>query len=140
MAGVTYDAFMKSQEYLAQKDIAALNQLLMFADYSDSLWAEIHRETSIAIRHNILQTSIIATGLVPKPLASLLLDLLGPAIDGLAVHSDLPRHFRFAQPLLQQTESLKPPTLQSIEISLHSCWISHALLCTTNSIKCHYIF
>jgi hypothetical protein len=31
----------------------------MFADYSDSLWAEIHRETSIAIRHNILQTSII---------------------------------------------------------------------------------
>jgi hypothetical protein len=34
-------------------------ELLMFADYSDSLGADIHRGKSVAIRHNILQTSIV---------------------------------------------------------------------------------
>src|SRR6266542_1302240 len=69
---------------------------------------------------------------LPKSFSSLLLDCLSPAIDRLAVRSHLPRYLCFAHSLTSQSESLKPPTLPSIDISLPSCWISHAGLSITD--------
>lgn len=53
-------------------------------------------------------------------------ELPGPTIDGLAMHTDLPRHLRFAQALSQQRRSTQAPFFQSIEVSFNTGWVSHA--------------
>ena len=55
-----------------------------------------------------------------QPLAPLLPQRLGPLADRLAVRPHPPRHFRMAQPLLQQSGRLQPSPLQSLKIAPHA--------------------
>jgi hypothetical protein len=65
--------------------------------------------------------------------------LLFPTIHRLAMGSDLASDLGFTHSLGKQSCRAKPPPFESIEISFHSGWISHAGNYITDSKICHYI-
>lgn len=65
--------------------------------------------------------------------------VLGPAIDGLAMDPDAPRDLGFGRPLVQQPSRLHAALLERFEITRYSCRMSHALERNGYRGICHYI-
>ena len=63
---------------------------------------------------------------MPEPAAAMLGQLLRPPLDGLAVHSELTRHFSFRHAALQQLRGLQTTLLHRPEITFHPGRMSHA--------------